>query len=85
MFSRNKSVITQKVEGETILQNTDTGTIHLLNTTSSIIWDMCDGEHDQNDITSYFIQKYPSINPAEIINDIDFILQQFQEAELIIT
>ena len=84
MLIQSKSVITQRVEGETILQNTETGTIHLLNATSGAIWDMCDGKHSKTDIKTIFIHKYPDVSPAEIISDVDSILQQFEDATLII-
>ncbi len=56
---RREDVIRKSVdESETMLYDPQTETIHVLNPSAELIWELCDGEHTPADIAQAIREQY---------------------------
>ncbi|GJQ48662.1 MAG: hypothetical protein HKUEN01_10480 [Candidatus Kuenenia stuttgartiensis] len=67
---KQKGVIIQDIGKEVVLRNVDEKTIHVLNTTARIIWELCDGEHTIGDIERKLRETFSIPDDTNIRNDI---------------
>lgn len=59
-----------KKKGLVILLESKKGRYYRLNTTASLIWDLCDGVHNEKYIASIIRQKFKINKPEELEQDI---------------
>ncbi|SOH03363.1 MULTISPECIES: PqqD family protein [Candidatus Kuenenia] len=67
---KQKGVIIQDIGKEVVLRNVDEKTIHVLNTTARIIWELCDGEHTIGDMERQLRETFSIPDDTNICNDI---------------
>jgi len=67
---KQKGVIIQDIGKEVVLRNVDEKTIHVLNTTARIIWELCDGEHTIWDMERQLRETFSIPDDTNIRNDI---------------
>ena len=81
-FKKRQDIRFRKLDDEGILFDPATNTVHVLNPTSELIWNYCDGEHDFNGITHEILKKYRvERNQAE--KDVNETLRQFKQLQLV--
>ncbi|OHB70334.1 MAG: hypothetical protein A2W17_09455 [Planctomycetes bacterium RBG_16_41_13] len=67
---KQKGIITQDIGDEVVLRNADQKTIHVLNTTARIIWDICDGEHTVEDMEHQLRERFSIPDNVNVLDDI---------------
>ncbi|MBW7942552.1 MAG: PqqD family protein [Candidatus Kuenenia stuttgartiensis] len=67
---KQKGVIIQDIGKEVVLRNVDEKTIHVLNTTARIIWELCDGEQTIGDMERQLRETFSIPDDTNICNDI---------------
>ena len=67
---KQKGIITQDIGNEVVLRNADQKTIHVLNTTARIIWDICDGEHTVEDMEHQLRERFSIPDNVNVLDDI---------------
>jgi hypothetical protein len=53
-----KDVISRRIGDDTVVLKDDGLSVHVLNKTAAIIWEMCDGEHGIEEIATYFCDRF---------------------------
>jgi len=76
---KQKGVIIQDIGNEVVLRNVDEKTIHVLNTTARIIWELCDGEHTIEDMERQLRETFSIPDNTNIRNDIVNTLNALSE------
>jgi len=74
----NKEVSLQLVGQEAILHDRRNGRAHVINESAAQIWELCDGLHSLDQITSAFAATY-ALPPADVQADVEYILAKFHE------
>lgn len=67
---KQEGVIEQDIGNEVVLRNSDEKTIHVLNTTAKIIWELCDGEHTVEDIEHKLRERFSIPDNVNVLDDI---------------
>ncbi|MCF6148549.1 MAG: PqqD family protein [Candidatus Kuenenia sp.] len=67
---KQEGIITQDIGNEIVLRNADEKTIHVLNTTARIVWELCDGDHTVEDIEHTLREKFSIPDNVNVLNDI---------------
>ena len=79
---RRQDLRQRTVDGETLVDDRKADVLHQLNVTASFIWDLCDGEHDPQEIATALAGAYET--PESITTtDVAVILARFRELELL--
>lgn len=79
---KNGVISTRVIDGETILFNTQTNALHVLNLVASEIWNLCDGKHSFEDIVECLFDKFEA-SRDQIEEDVRKTLLQFEELGLL--
>ena len=69
-----------KTEGILIKGN---ATFHLINKTSLLIWEMCDGKHTQIDVSDQLEQLFPEIESSTLAKDINRYIEYLHKNHFI--
>lgn len=80
---KKDKIIFRDIGDEAVLYNSQTKAIHVLNKTSSMVWEYCDGKHNIEMIEKKIRDKFDASNVPDVKNDIRDILNQFSELGLI--
>ena len=67
---KQKGVIEQDIGNEIVLRNADEKTIHVLNATARIIWELCDGNHTVEDMERQLKERYSIPENTNLLDDI---------------
>ena len=72
------------VEGEMVIMDKESEQIHQLNQTASFIWQLCDGDHDQQQIAEALATAFEiDANTAE--TDVADTLNKLEEIGLLVS
>ena len=83
-YVRNESVTCrQEEDGNVIAFNSATGAGFLLNSTSKLLLDLCDGTHDLDSVLSLLRGQYGDTVPADLDQIIEAHLSLLQKATLV--
>ena len=74
--------MTREVEGEFILYNPDTLGIVLINQTTALIFELCDGTRTEDEIAREVERRYES-RPERLAEDIRTTIEQLAESGFI--
>ncbi len=80
---RVKEVVLKNLGKEDLLYNPQTKSVHVLNKTSSLIWDLCDGTNDLEMIKKAIESRFDVSNYNNLKEDIEETLDKFKELGLI--
>lgn len=80
---RNESIVVEKIlDDEIILYNKTSHTIHSLNKTAGIVWDLCDGTMPVDEMISFLTGQFKG-NSKVIEEDVKKTLQEMCDKNLI--
>ncbi len=75
----NKLDLTEReIDGDLLLHDPRTGSVHSLNLVAGLVWELCDGTRDPETITAEIASQFQK-QPSTIANDISEVLQSFSE------
>lgn len=79
---RRAHVITRVLEDEGILYDPATHSVHSLNPTAALVWDLCDGEHTLSDIVDLLGEIFEA-EREEVAADVQETLKRLQRLGLL--
>jgi len=82
-YAKAKHIEEQSIADETMLYDTKTDYVHVLNTTAREIWKLSDSEHSQEDIVKHFIENYPQEDEKSLKKEIDDAISDMLQKEII--
>lgn len=75
-------IVYRELGDEGILYDSGTSTAHVMNATSGLIWNCCDGRHDAREITEEVLRRY-KVERKVAQSDVEQTLNQFKKLQLI--
>jgi hypothetical protein len=83
MFLKKEKIVIRDMGDEAVLYNPQTKAIHVLNKTSSMLWEYCDGKHSLEMIDNKILDRFDVSNAQDVKDDIIETLNQFSQLGLI--
>jgi hypothetical protein len=80
--ARREGVCQVGVDGELVLLDTSTGTLHLLNRVAAAIWSALDGEHDVEAIVEH-LSDATGAETQRVREDVVGLLDQLRSCDLL--
>ncbi len=80
---KKDKIVIKNIGNELVLYNAETKAIHVLNNTSSMVWEYCDGKHNLEMIENKIREKFKVSSAEDIKYDIRETLNKFNELGLI--
>ena len=80
---RRPSVISKKLGHETVLYDQETRAIHVLNPTGILVWELCDGRHNPEEIEQALRDEFQADDRTGILEDVRHILERFHAEGLL--
>lgn len=81
---RKSDVMMKTVGNESLLYRSDDKSVHVLNRTAKLIWDMCDGEHSLADFESSIRSSFAVPDDYDVMNDIRQAIQTMSDKGLLV-
>jgi len=82
-LSREKRVVWRDIAGEVVIVEEDGTTVHMLNKTASLIWNLADGTRRPDDISRELCQRF-EVTPGQAERETERFCRQLTEAGLAI-
>ena len=79
---RDDNAVWRDIAGQVVIVEGDSGTVHSLNKTASIIWSLADGTKKRDDIITELQNRF-EVTIEQAHADVDEFCQQLLEAKLI--
>ncbi len=79
---RNKGVVWRDIAGQVVIAERDSGTVHVLNETASLIWILADGTKLAQDMAAEVCSRF-EVTPENALADTNEFCQQLLEAILL--
>ena len=76
-------IAAEKAGREMLLYNAETETIHVLNSTAQLIWDLCDGKHSAAEIAQVVRTRFSVADGYDILDDVQRTLALFASLGLL--
>lgn len=57
--------------------------VHILNSTARRIWELCDGTHGKEEISTEISRMFPNVTREQIERDVSAALEQLERKEVI--
>jgi hypothetical protein len=70
-FCKNPSVSSKITDTDLILYDASMNSVHILNRTANLIWELCDGMHTVSDIEKAMRERFSVDNEYDLLRDID--------------
>ena len=81
---RKQEILSKGLGDEVVLYSKDGKTIHVLNRTAHMIWELCDGQHSAQDMEKVLRANFQLLDPQpDIAGDIARSLQLLLDAGLL--
>ncbi|MEN8220135.1 MAG: PqqD family protein [Pseudomonadota bacterium] len=80
---KKEKIVLRDIGDEAVLYNPQTKAIHVLNKTSSMVWESCDGKHSLKMIEKKIMDKFDVSSAQDVKDDIIETLNKFSELGLI--
>ncbi|MDN3514522.1 MAG: PqqD family peptide modification chaperone [Candidatus Brocadia sp.] len=74
---RKQGIIIQEIGHETLLYDAQGKTVHVLNPTAKLIWQLCDGAHTAEDMEQTIRSKFSVASDHDVSADIQRTLAVF--------
>lgn len=84
-YQKNNSLTEKRLGNELFLHNDSGDQLLVLNTTSMLIWSLCDGTHTLEQMLDVFIDLLPDVPSRELEKDIHEQLEEWVRGEYILT
>lgn len=78
-----EGIQSQDLGDETMLYDTRTENVHVLNSTARAIWNLCDGVRTVDDIQAALAGEYTEIDPAQVVQDVQDTIADFAQKKLV--
>lgn len=75
-------LIFREIDGEAVIFDPETGSMHSLTRTAALIWKLCDGEHRIDDIVEEILRRFEA-RPEEVREDVEGTVRKFQALGLL--
>lgn len=62
--ARRRDLLTGRVNDEGVVYDRERGSVHSLNVTALCVWDLCDGQHDVDEIAQDLSMRFDVALPA---------------------
>ena len=82
-LSREKRLVWRDIAGEVVILEEDGATVHMLNKTASLIWNLADGTRRPDDISRELLQRF-DVTPGQADAETERFCRQLTEAGLAI-
>ena len=69
LVSRGDDIIWRQIEGETVVITPDGLSLHVLNKTAALIWELCDGTKGPDEIATILCERF-DVSPEEVSADV---------------
>lgn len=73
-----------KKRGKVILLEPRKGKYYRLNETASLIWDLCDGTHDEKDIAGFIKKEFQVNDLKEVKSQVKQLIMELKSIKLIV-
>ena len=80
--SKQKNLMCREIEGEVVIYNSETDSIHALNSTAVIIWELCDGKHDLSEIMKRITDRF-EVEERTVWKDVCKVISELEELKLV--
>ncbi|MEN8220339.1 MAG: PqqD family protein [Pseudomonadota bacterium] len=80
---KKEKIVLRALGDEAVLYNPQTKAIHVLNKTSSMVWESCDGKHSLEMIENKIMDKFDVSSDQDVKDDIRETINKFSELGLI--
>jgi hypothetical protein len=80
---RSDSVESVDYEGRTALIEIYSGRVALLNPTAGLVWGLCDGSRDFNQLRDELGRRFPGVSPDVLHRDLEAVLADLAYGEFI--
>ena len=77
-----EDLIFREIDGEGVIFDPETGSMHSLTKTAALIWKLCDGRHCLDDIVKEILEKFEA-QPDEVRRDVEETLRKFRTLGLL--
>lgn len=81
-------VIEEYDDGTSILLDSDSGIVHLLNTTANLLYKLCESKVDKEDLFQNFLSKFDfnecEVSLDEVRSDFEHVIKEFSDAGIIV-
>jgi Coenzyme PQQ synthesis protein D (PqqD) len=74
---RKEGVLSRQLGEEWILYDQENSVVHIINATAEHVWDLCDGNHDRDEIAKCLQDAYLVSAGTALGSDVDTIIQEF--------
>lgn len=81
---RKSEIKIEEIGKEAVLYSSNQKSIHVLNPTARLIWELCDGEHSLEDIEREIRQRFAVPEDLDVMGDIRRTLAVFTEKEILV-
>ena len=81
---KRRDIICQDMGTETLLYDAQAEAIHVLNPTALLIWNLCDGHHNLQDMKEKLRAAFSPTAEHDILADIQQTLDTFAENDLLV-
>jgi hypothetical protein len=80
---RKDGILSRKLGDEWMLYDPAAGAVHIINGTAEFVWNLCDGQHDLDDIAGQLRGAYQVPDGTALTKDINDIVQGFSDKGLL--
>ena len=80
---RKQGIMNKQVGDETLLYDMHEGTIHILNRTAHMIWNLCNGHYTADDIQHKLKDQFAFPPDCDLIGDVRQALSIFKQKGLL--
>ena len=80
---RKSGIKIEEIGKEAVLYSSNQKSIHVLNPTARLIWNLCDGEHTLEDIEMEIRRSFAVSEEFDVMGDIRRTLAVFAEKEIL--
>ena len=81
---KRRDIICQDMGTETLLYDAQAEAIHVLNPTALLIWNLCDGHHNLQDMKEKLRAAFSPTAEHDVLADIQQTLDTFAENDLFV-
>ena len=80
---RKPGIASRRLGEECLLYDDDRGSIHVLNSVAEFVWNLCDGEHDVEEMEAEIRESFEVDSDKPVRDDIVSILEDFARLEVL--
>jgi hypothetical protein len=84
IFYKKTTVSSKNTGVESILYDASMDSVHILNRTANLIWELCDGMHTISDIEKTMRERFSVANEYDLMRDIDQAVDQLLSKGLLL-